>query len=67
MSKVDIKMLTPKDIQDIFNIGKNQAYALMHSEGFPTVTLNNRMFVESQALEEWLDKYKGKQYIFNYI
>ena len=61
-----IRLLTPKDIQEIFKIGKNQAYALMHSAGFPTITLNTKLYVEESALKEWVEKYKGRKYIFSY-
>lgn len=57
------KLLTSRDIQDIFSMGKNQAYALMHSAGFPTTTIGNRMFVTQVNLEKWLEVYKGRQYL----
>ena len=58
------KLLTPKDIQSIFSIGKNQAYALMNSAGFPAIKLNNRLFVTEEALSSWLATYKGRSYLF---
>lgn len=57
------KLLTSKDIQVIFSIGRNQAYALMHSDGFPTITINNRLYVEPDKLKKWLDTYAGRRYI----
>lgn len=57
------KLLTPKDIQCIFSIGKNQAYALMHSSGFPSITINNRIYVTQENLKKWLDTYTGRKYI----
>ena len=57
------KLLTPKDIQVIFSVGRNQAYSLMHSAGFPTITINNRLYVEQEKLKKWLDTYTGRQYI----
>ena len=59
-----IKVLTPKDIQCIFGIGKNQAYALMKSDGFPAFRLNNRLFTTSRELTAWMESYRGKKYIF---
>ncbi len=58
------KLLTPKDIQSIFSIGKNQAYALMNSAGFPTIKLNSRLYVEQEELSKWLATYKGRSYLF---
>ena len=60
------KLLTPKDVQKIFGMGKNQAYALMNSAAFPTIRLNNRMYVEVGALMQWLETYKGKTFLFSY-
>lgn len=57
------KLLTPKEIQCIFSIGKNQAYALMHSTGFPSITINNRIYVTQENLKKWLDTYTGRKYI----
>lgn len=57
------KLLTPKDIQSIFSVGRNQAYALMHSAGFPSITINNRLYVEPAKLQKWLDTYTGRTYI----
>lgn len=58
------KLLTPKDIQYIIGLGKNQTYALMNSAGFPTIRLNNRMFVTVQDFNAWLSTYKGRSYLF---
>lgn len=62
MSKVNI--LTPKDVCEMFDIGKNQAYALMNSEGFPSIRLNRKIYVEEDALREWLDSIRGRKYAF---
>ncbi len=57
------KLLTAKDIQDIFSMGKNQAYALMHSAGFPSITVGNRLYVEESHLKKWIDTYSGRRYV----
>ena len=58
-----IKLLTPKDIQRIFSMGKNQAYALMHSAGFPSIMVGSRIYVEESHLKKWIDTYSGRKYI----
>ena len=57
------KLLTAKDIQDIFSMGKNQAYALMHSSGFPSIVIGSRIYVEPEHLKKWLDMYSGRCYL----
>lgn len=59
----EIKLLTSKDIQVIFDIGKNQAYALMHSAGFPSIIVGSRIYVEEERLRKWLETYSGRKYI----
>lgn len=59
----EIKLLTPKDIQSIFKVGKNQAYCLMHSAGFPSIEIGSRIYVEQDQLKKWLDTYAGRKYI----
>jgi predicted DNA-binding transcriptional regulator AlpA len=55
------RMLTAKDIQEIFMIGKNTAYELMNSKGFPTLRINNRLYVSQSALNKWIETYSGKK------
>ena len=57
------RLLTPKDLQYIFGIGKNRAYELMNSSGFPTLRVNNRMYVSKEALTKWVNTYTGRQYL----
>ena len=56
------RLLTPKDIQAIFSIGKNRAYSLMKSDGFPSLRINNRLYVSKAALNSWIEKYTGRQF-----
>ena len=57
------KLLTVKDVQSILNIGRTTAYQLMRSSGFPTLRINNRLFVSQEALEKWIKMYSGRQYL----
>lgn len=59
-----LHVLTPADVRSILNIGKNQVYALMHSDAFPTTFLNNRLFVTEEDLRKWMETYAGRQYRF---
>ena len=62
-SQNEITMLTVKYIQKIFKCGLKQAYALVNANGFPTIRIGNKILVEKKALEQWLDKNKGKNII----
>ena len=44
-----------KTLQEVIPIGKNNLYNLVHSEGFPRITVGKRIIIPKKALEEWLD------------
>ena len=56
------KMLTAKDLQRIFSMGKNKANELMNSSGFPTIKIGGRKYVTEQALDDWIKLYQGREY-----
>ncbi len=45
-----------KTLQEVIPIGKNNLYNLVHSEGFPKITVGKRIIIPKKALEEWLQK-----------
>lgn len=57
------RLLTVKDIMTIFGIGKNKAYTLMRTKGFPLIYVGRDMRVDPKALREWIDQHKGRQTI----
>ena len=57
------RLLTAKDLQEIFQIGKNRAYELLHSQAFPTIRINGRMYVTRRHFNNWLDTYAGRQFL----
>jgi len=56
MSKTEIKLLTVKDISEIYKIPKNTVYELLHTKGCPIVKGGNgkRFLVEKGEFEKWL-------------
>ena len=57
-------LYTVNDIMNIFGLGQNKAYELLHSSGFPSIKLNRKILVEKSKLEAWISKNSGKE--FNY-
>lgn len=55
-------LLTTKDLQKNLNIGKDQAYALMHASAFPSIKIGGRYYIEELALKEWLERYRYKEF-----
>lgn len=59
----DIKILTAKELSQVLRIGRDKAYALIKSEGFPSICLGKRYIVTDKALNEWLSSYEHKQFV----
>ncbi len=52
--------MTIPELAKALNIGKNSAYALAHSEGFPAVQIGKRLVIPIEPLHEWL-RIKGME------
>ena len=46
--------LTVNDISQILGIGKQNAYSLCHSKGFPSVKIGKRIVIPKLAFIEWM-------------
>lgn len=55
-------LLTVKDLINLLNVGRDTAYALMHSKGFPSMKIGGRYYVARDELQKWLDKYAYKSF-----
>lgn len=49
------------EIKKIFSCGKNTAYDIMNSSGFPSIRVGRKIFVEKEEFEKWLQKNAGKR------
>ncbi len=49
-----VKMLDIKDLQNILKIGKNSAYNLMQTPGFPSMQVGRKWMISEEAFKEWL-------------
>ena len=57
-------LYTVSDIQRIFQIGRTKAYQLLRADGFPSITLNRKIYVAKDKLEDWLNKNSGKTFCY---
>ena len=53
-------LLTVKDLVQLLKIGRDTAYALMHSSAFPSMKIGGRYYVTQEELQKWLDKQEYK-------
>lgn len=57
-----MEVYTVKEIQSILKVGRNVAYALMSSKGFPSYKINERYYVTDESLNKWLHSLEGKEF-----
>lgn len=55
-------MLSVNDIRKIFGCGKNRAYAIMNTNGFPKIQIGCRYYIPQKAFEKWVENYTFKEY-----
>ncbi len=51
-----------EDIMRILGIGKNTAYKLMQSAGFPATKLGRKYFITEEEFSRWLERNAGKNF-----
>ncbi len=58
----ELKILTARELGQALHIGRDKAYALIKSSGFPSTCIGKRYIVTEKALKEWLQQYEHKRY-----
>lgn len=51
------RLLTIKQAKQYLGIGMNKIYELCKTPNFPSVRIDNKWYVDLQALDEWVDKH----------
>lgn len=46
------------EMAQVLNIGKNKAYELVRTEGFPVVYIGSTIRIPVSALQKWLDDWE---------
>lgn len=61
MDKDNLPMtLIAEDVQSILRISRARAYQVMHSDGFPLITVGKRMLCLREDFFAWLEEQTGK-------
>ena len=47
---------TIKDIMRIFCCGRDKAYEIIHSRGFPKMTIGRKFLISPDALQKWINQ-----------
>ena len=51
-----------KGLQGRLGIGREAAYSLMRSQGFPSIRIGNKYVVGKDAFVVWMKRNEGKRY-----
>lgn len=52
--------LNAEQVAQYLNISRGGAYALLHTEGVPTIKLGKRLLIQRDALLHWLNEQQEK-------
>lgn len=53
-------LLTADNLREKLGIGRDRAYALMHSKSFPAMRIGGRYYVSEEALCRWIKNMENK-------
>lgn len=59
-------MLTQKDIQAIFDCGKDKARAIIAIDSFPKIQINRDVYIPEDKFEKWIQKNIGNTIFVDY-
>lgn len=51
-----MQLLTVKETQQRLKVGRNVMYKLLNNEGFPSIRINNKFYVNEQELDQWISE-----------
>lgn len=60
-----MQVYTVKEVSQILHIGKNLAYNLMKTEGFPSYRIGKQYYITDEALNKWLKSIEFKTFFTN--
>ena len=55
-------LLKTRYLQVQLRIGRDKAYKLMHTSGFPSIKIGGTYFVSQDELQKWLQRYTYKEF-----
>ena len=56
-------ILQTKDLMKYLNLGRDRAYALMRTKGFPSIQLGKTFVVSKASLAKWLSQNEGRKIV----
>lgn len=56
------KMLKVNDVAAALRCSVKKAYAIVHQNDFPKITIGRVYYIPESAFDKWIQKYTGKEY-----
>ena len=60
-SENDIRLYTPKELQQILHMSKNTIYKLIHTKGFPVIYIGHKVLTPHDELQRWISNNLGNR------
>ena len=57
------EILNVRDLQKYLKIGRDKAYSLMKTKGFPSIKIGGQYIGREKDLDEYLNKFIGREII----
>lgn len=58
---MDKQFYTMKELAEVLPIGTTNLYNLVHSAGFPSITINRKIVVPVDEFNKWVSSSAGKK------
>ena len=52
-----------KELAEVLGVGISTAYDMIHIEGFPSIKAGGKYIIPVKALQTWLDKSAGGEFL----
>lgn len=58
---MDKQFYTMKELGEVLPIGTTNLYNLVHSAGFPSITINRKIVIPVEEFNQWIKSSAGKK------
>lgn len=62
VKEVEKKTMRVREFAEVYGIGINNAYQLIHAEGFPQIRLGRKVLIITSKVDEWIENNIGNSF-----
>lgn len=60
--EVEKKTMRVKEFAEAYGIGMNNAYQIIHAQGFPKIMLGKKILIITSKVDEWIENNIGRSF-----